>query len=420
MTSATGTGKKLFYGWIVVGASFVGTFFAFGIAYSFGPFFPAIENAFQASRSDVALVSAIAGGLLFSLGAVSGPLADRIGPAVVAATGMAFLATGLIVAAQAATLWQIYIAYGLGVGVGAGCIYVPLISALQRWFVRRRGLASGLAVMGIGVGTLVTPPTANWLIQDYGWRDAMTYMGIGVGVIGIFCMLMLRHSPERYGLNPDGGAPPSSEAPVGPASTLREAIRTPEFWLLSGAGLCISFSLFVPLVHMVPYVLDHGMTEGTGAWLVSLIGVSSIGGRFLVGVVADRLGRLRTLTGVYLGLAVMMAFWHLAHDVWTLGFFAVIFGTLYGGFAPLMPALLADIFGVRHLGGILGVNYSAAGLGVLGGPTLAGLIFDMTGGYGPAIAFAVVSLLLGAASLIAIGARTRTARVNGHQPDCER
>lgn len=417
MGSATGSGQKLFYGWIIVGASFVGTFFAFGIAYSFGPFFPAIEAAFDASRSDVALVSAIAGGLLFSLGAVSGPLADRLGPAVVAATGMALVAAGLIAAAQAATLWQVYIAYGLGVGVGAGCIYVPVISALQRWFVRRRGLASGLAVMGVGAGTLVTPPVANWLVQEHGWRDAMTWLGIGVGVIGLLAMLLLRHSPERYGLNPDGGAPPSSEAPPGPASTLREAIGTPEFWLLSGAGLTISFSLFMPLVHLVPYVLDQSMTEATGAWLLSLIGVSSIGGRFLVGILADRFGRLRTLTGVYLGLAVMMAFWHFAVEVWALGFFAVIFGTLYGGFAPLMPAILADIFGVRHLGGILGVNYSASGLGVLGGPTLAGLIFDMTGGYGPAIVFAVLSLLLGAAFLLAVGARSRAAEVASRQPE---
>ncbi|ANK82594.1 MAG: hypothetical protein TEF_18670 [Rhizobiales bacterium NRL2] len=396
---------KIFYGWIVVGAAFVGTFFAFGIAYSFGPFFPAIETAFQASRSDVALVSAIAGSLLFSLGAASGPLADRLGPAAVASTGMILIACGLLAASRATELWHVYLAYGLGVGVGTGCIYIPAISAVQRWFVRRRGLASGLAVMGIGAGTLVTPPVANWLIELQGWRGAMTTLALAVAAIGGLAMLALRHSPEKRGLNPDGGPPPDPAAPAGPAATLREALGAGEFWLLGAAGMFISFSLFVPLVHMVPYVLDHGMDEATGAWLLGVIGVSSIAGRFLVGVVADRLGRLKTLIGVYIGLAVMLAFWHFAREVRTLALFAAVFGTLYGGFAPLMPAIVADVFGVRHLGSILGVNYSGAGLGVLLGPTMAGLLFDLTGGYGLAIAVAVAGMLAGAVCLAVTAAR---------------
>ncbi|WP_416896389.1 MAG: MFS transporter [Minwuia sp.] len=405
MASGTHTPPRLFYGWIVVAAAFVGTFFAFGIAYSFGPFFPAIETEFQASRSDVALVSAIAGALLFALGAVSGPLADRLGPAALAATGMALVAAGLAGAAKATALWHVYLAYGLGVGVGTGFIYIPVISAVQRWFVLRRGLASGLAVMGIGAGALVTPPAANWLIEHHGWRDAMTLLAVVVAVVGGLAMLALRHSPEKRGLYPDGGPPPDASAPPGPAATLREALRTRDFWLLGAAGLFISFSLFVPMVHMVPYVLDHGMDEAIGAWLLSLIGVSSLAGRFLFGVVADRLGRLRTLIGVYLALAVMMAFWYVARDAWTLTFFAIIFGTLYGGFAPLMPAIIADVFGVRHLGSILGVNYSGAGLGVLTGPTLAGFLFDLTGSYALAIVAAVVGLLAGAACLLAVRPR---------------
>lgn len=407
--SGTQARPALFYGWIVVATAFVGTFFAFGIAYSFGPFFPAIQAEFHASRSDVALVSAIAGGLLFSLGALSGPLADRLGPAAVASTGMILVAIGLIAAAQASELWHIYLAYGIGVGVGTGCIYVPSISAVQRWFVRRRGLASGLAVMGIGAGTLATPPLANWLIENHGWREAMTYLAIGVAVVGGAAMLLLRHSPEKRGLNPDGGPPPEAGAPAGPAATAGEAVRSPVFWLLFAAGMFISFSLFVPLVHMVPYVMDRGMEEAFGAWLLSMIGVSSIAGRFLVGLVADRLGRLRTLIGVYFGLAVMLIFWHFAAQVWTLSVFAVIFGMLYGGFAPLMPAIVADVFGVRHLGAILGLNYSGGGLGVLLGPTMAGLLFDITGGYGIAIAVAVAGLIAGAVCLLAIGRHRKPA-----------
>lgn len=408
VTATAERGGALFYGWVVVAAAFTGTFLAFGIAYSFGPFFPAIEAEFNASRTDVAAVSALSGGLLFGLGALSGPLADRIGPARSATFGMALVAIGLLAGARAESIWHLYLAYGLGIGIGTGFIYVPLLTTVQRWFVRRRGLASGLAVMGISAGTLVTPPFTNFLIQTYDWRQAMTTLGLIVAVLGIFAMLWLRRSPESMGLYPDGDPAPAPPAPgsrPGPAATLREAMAGPSFWLLSASGGLISFALFIPLIHLVPYTVDKGLGTDTGVWLISLIGVASLAGRFSVGFIADRIGRLETLIGVYAGMAVMLAFWGIADEPVTLVIFAVIFGILYGGFTPLMPAIHADIFGVRHLGTIMGVSYSGAGLGVMTGPTLAGLLFDLTGGYVLAIAAAAIAMAVGAICLAVVRAR---------------
>ena len=132
----------------------------------------------------MSLVFSLAGFLYFGLGIVSGPLADRFGSRPFAVGGMVLTGLGLAAASAAQSLLQVYAAYGLGVGLGVGCAYVPAIGAVQRWFVRRRGFASGLAVSGIGVGTLVMPPLASLLIESLGWRGAYLALGALAALAG--------------------------------------------------------------------------------------------------------------------------------------------------------------------------------------------------------------------------------------------
>jgi predicted MFS family arabinose efflux permease len=147
--------RGVFRGWLVVAGAFAVMFLGFGSAYSFSAFVAALENEFGASRGSVSLVFSLAGFLYFGLGIVSGPLADRWGSRRLAVIGMVLTGVGLAIASTARSLTGIYLAYGLGVGLGVGASYVPAVGAVQRWFSRRRGFASGLAVSGIGVGTLV-------------------------------------------------------------------------------------------------------------------------------------------------------------------------------------------------------------------------------------------------------------------------
>ena len=142
---------RIFYGWFVVSAAFAVTFVGFGCAYTFSAFVEPLQRDFGASRGSVSLVFSLAGFLYFGLGIVSGPLADRFGSRRLAVTGMILTGLGLAAASFARSLPEVYAAYGLGVGLGVGCAYVPAIGAVQRWFVRRRGFASGLAVSGIGL-----------------------------------------------------------------------------------------------------------------------------------------------------------------------------------------------------------------------------------------------------------------------------
>src|ERR1700737_2096658 len=198
---------RIFYGWLVVAAAFAVTFIGFGCAYTFSAFVGELQRDFGASRGSVSLVFSLAGFLYFGLGVVSGPLADRFGSRRLAVAGMILTGLGLAGASAARSLAEVYAAYGLGVGLGVGCAYVPAIGAVQRWFVRRRGFASGLAVSGIGVGTLLMPPLASLLIGMLGWRGAYLALGALAVALGGGLALLIENDPGRRGLGPDGDPP---------------------------------------------------------------------------------------------------------------------------------------------------------------------------------------------------------------------
>lgn len=203
---------RVFYGWYVVAAAFAVTFVGFGSAYTFSAFVEPLQRDFSASRGQISLVFSLAGFLYFGFGVVSGPLADRFGSRRLAVAGMLLTAVGLAAAGAARTLGQVYASYGLGVGLGVGCAYVPAVGAVQRWFVKRRGFASGLAVAGIGVGTLVMPPFASALIAQIGWRGAYFVLAALAVVIGAGMSLLIENDPRGRGLLPDGGAACGFEA----------------------------------------------------------------------------------------------------------------------------------------------------------------------------------------------------------------
>lgn len=391
---------RFFPGWIVVGAAFLAVFVAFGSMYAFAAFFHELEREFAASRADISLIFSLSGFLGFTVGAVTGSLADRIGARAIVSAGAVLLAAGLFLASRADTLSGVYATYGLGVGF----MYVPAVGAVQRWFDRYRGLASGIAVAGIGAGTLVVPLLATWLIEQGGWRNAYAVIAAGALGLGLIAAVLLDHSPERRGLHRDGiapaGAPRTQPAPAG--FTVTQALRSRPFWLLYAAGAMSAFGLFIPFVHLVPYALDRGFSESFGAGLIGLIGVGSVVGRFAFGGAADRIGRRVGIGIMFAGMAAMLFIWLGAGGPVMLIVFAFLFGAFYGGFVALSPALVADYYGGRHVSGIIGFLYTSAGIGLLFGPTLAGLAFDLSGSYVLPIAAGAVANLAAVACIVLI------------------
>ena len=388
-----------FAGWWVVAGAFLCMMTGYAVAYSFAAFFGVLETEFGARRGETALVFSIAAFLYFQLGLPAGLIADRIGPRPLVIGGLLLVAVGLVIASQAVSLWQIYLGYGVGVGVGVGLSYVPSIAAVQRWFVRRRGTASGIAVAGIGVGTLVGAPLAHALIAGVGWRQTYLVLAVLTVIGAVASGILIRSTPEHYGLAPDGDAPSPGGGSALPAGlTLGQAMRTAPFWAIYVGALLMSFGLFVPFVHLAPYASDLGLGEGFGVLLIVLLGVGSTVGRFLFASVTNWLGRRLSFAMMYIGAGIMLVVWSQSTSAPALIVFALVFGAFYGGFVAIAPSLAADYFGGRALGSIIGALYSGVAFGALLGAPVAGYAFDFFGSYTGAIlagaALCLVSFVL--------------------------
>ncbi len=388
MTSSAFKGSS--YGWVVVLCAFTLMFVGFGAAYSFAAFFRAFQSEFGASRAHVSLVFSLCAFLYFLLGAPGGMLADRYGTRSVALVGVAFMAAGLAAASCAPSVEVLYATYSIGLGVGIGLTYVPSVGAVQPWFDKRRVLASGIAVSGIGAGNLFAPPLTAWWIEAFGWRGAYLALAVCALLLGGAAAAAIRNRPAGGARATDG-------------LTLREAAGTRNFRVLYVTLALTGFGCFVPLVHMGPYAVDAGHPESFAVLLVSLIGLGSLAGRFAIGSVADRFGRMQSLTLMYLGMALMLGCWWASTGALALSVVAVGFGVFYGGFVATFPSVVMDLFGARSVSGIIGCIYTAAGVGTLFGPPVAGAAYDAFGSYSAPILgaalFAFIAAVLSAALL---------------------
>jgi OFA family oxalate/formate antiporter-like MFS transporter len=409
-TNSPVSGPRIFYGWYVVAGTFAVTFVGFGCAYSFSAFLISLQHDFSASRGSVSLVFSLAGFFYFGLGVVTGPLADRWGSRRLAVIGMILTGIGLGFASVARTLIEVYAAYGLGVGLGIGCSYVPAVGAVQRWFVRRRGFASGLAVSGIGVGTLVVPPLAAFMIETVGWRETYLVLGAFAVVIGAGMALLIEDDPRGRSLSPDGDPlPPGQSLAAATGVPIGKAITSRRFLGLYAACAICSFGLFVPFVHLVPYALDHGVSQSAAVLLVGAIGVGSTAGRFFLGGLADRLGRPLSFLVMFVGMGLSFVIWLFSTNLWPLAAFAFVYGVFYGGFVALAPAVVIDYFGGRYASSIIGILYTSVAFGTLIGPSAAGFAYDVSRSYTLPILASIGAYVI-ATAILAVTSKSAISR----------
>ncbi len=374
--------------WRAVVAAFTSMFAVFGVAYSFGAFFVPMADELGSGRGATSLVFSITAFLYFLLGAVSGLAVDRFGPRPVLVVGAAVMSTGLLLTSRATSIEAGYVTYGVGVGIGVACGYVPMVAVVGGWFDRRRSAALGIAVAGIGLGTVVMVPIAAALIDAHGWRTTYVVFAAGSAVM----LLAAAALAER---------PPRAVSAAG-ALPLREAVRTKEFASLYGSSLLLSLALFQVFVYLPDFAEDQGASTVSAAALVSVVGGASIAGRLLLGPVADRVGRIRTYRACFAVMGLSFGIWLVAPSYPWLVLFALVMGGSYGGFIALSPAVAAEVFGVTNLGRLVGVLYTGAGLGALVGPPLAGLLIDASG-YRWAIAASMVAAITAAVALVPLG-----------------
>jgi MFS family permease len=371
--------------WRMTAAAFVAMFASYGIAYSFGAFFKPMAAEFGAARSQTSMVFSLTVFVWSMLGSLAGHLSDRFGPRVVVSVGAVAMAAGLIATAFIHRLWVGYLTYSLGVGIGIAAAYVPMIAVVGGWFLRRRNSALGIAVAGIGCGTVTVAPLAAALIARIGWRNTYIVFGIAGAIILLACAAVSERPPVHV---------------VPSQIKVREAIRTPAFGLLYLNSFLSSLALFVPFVYLPAFAHDHGTSEIAAAALVGIIGGASVAGRLGLGALADKVGVIFLMKACYLVLALSFAIWMAGTSYGTLVVFALVLGAGYGGFVALSPAVIAELFGVAKLGTVMGILYTSGGVGALLGPPLAGVIIDRTGSYQWAIVYSLVASLASYAVLL--------------------
>ena len=372
-------------------------FFAYGNTYSFGVFFPALSASFGADRAETALVFSIVGGLYSTLGIISGPAADRLGTRPVCLFGIVALGIGLIYASTATALWQVYLGFGLGLAFGMGFIFAPANAGLQRWFTKKRGLASGIASTGIGVSILVLPPVSAALIEWQNWRVAMQIIGVSALIIGSLAALMMGDPIDTKGGSASVVGATDNQIDVKTYYDLKAAFLSRGFLMLFFSSMICSIGFFIPFVHLVPYAIDQGFGETNGVYLLMVIGISSLTGRILLTAASDHLGRRNSMIAMYFTMALSFLLWYVAGNMTVLTMFAVFYGLGSGGYVAMIAPLIAEYFGTEKIGSILGCFMPNIALGGFFGPYLTGYAYDLWGSYD--IPF-IVALVCGLAAAV--------------------
>lgn len=395
-------GKRVhpfYYGWVIIGLAFLTLGVIYGVWYSYSVFILAVIEEFQWNR---AVASSIFSIFVLShsfAGLAAGPLQDRFGPRIVIPLGSLLLALSLFLTSRAQGFWQYQLVFGLMAGVSMSLIAFNSHTVfLPRWFERRRGLALGVAMSGIGFGMLFIVPLAEKLISLYGWRNAyLGLAGIVLLIIGPLNLIFSRRSPESINLLPDGDAAASTEGRINPKRimkvvdrqwasvnwSVKNAIRTKRFWFLAGCYFSISFANQGILLHSVSSMVDAGIERASAAYVFGLAGICSATGKILFGFLSDLAGRekTKTITDVLAitGIIFLMSVPALKGP--TPVIFALCFGLGCGSAAALLPAYSADIFLGRHFGSIFALIAIGGGMGGATGTYLCGLLYDLTGSY---------------------------------------
>jgi MFS family permease len=391
--------ENSYYGYFIVAIAFLIMVIAWGVNYSFGVFFTPLLREFGWSRAMTSGAFSL-GIFLEGLGGMyMGRICDRFGPRSVVAVCGILLGLGYMLMSQVSSTWHLYLFYGVLTGIGLSGTYVPILSTVSKWFNRQRGLMTGIVSSGMGAGTLFMAPFASWLISTNGWRFSYLIVGLAALVIIVTASLFMRlpsSEPEAcsYGQDP---SPQTLVPDTVNSGDVRAILKTVTFWVLCLVFMCWGMVTFAILVHITPFAIEAGFSRTEAANILTIFGGSVFFAKIMTGIAADHLGSKPAyamgLGMLLVGLTMLLTM----HSLWSLYLFAVFFAFGYGCGSVIMPNIVAEMFGLRSHGILLGiVNFSAC-VGCALGPVIAGWLFDTSGDYNTAF---MATTALGALTLI--------------------
>jgi MFS family permease len=410
----------IFYGWAIVLVGFVTMTLVMGTRFSFGVFYSGMLAEMGWSRAATAGIFSISMLVYAVVASGVGAAFDRWGPRGMFPWAAVLLGIGFFLCSRITALWQFYLYYGVLVGTGFTAIgFIPHVALVARWFVRRRGLATSLALAGTGVGSFLLAPVTEALIARYGWRAS--YMIYALLIPGLLVPLILwvhRSHPEDIGLHPDGALPVTSgtSQTIASIETLGTApyltaLTSRGFWALFSVILAIGCNLMLLTVHQNQYLIDIGFSPVFAAWMLGLTGLLRSSGSVLWGALSDFMTRemsftCATLLGVVALVCLLAA--QTFPAAWLVILAVILMGLGYGGTSVIYSTAAADLFQGRHFGKILGLMEIGFGLGGSLGSALAGVVFDYFHTYRPAF-YITIGLMLASIAGIWIAA-PRAAR----------
>ena len=421
----------IFYGWIIVAAAFVTMGVGVNARTAFSLLFPPILSEFAWDRGVVAGVFSFGFFVSAFLSPFVGRLMDRKGPRFVVEIGAILLTIGLALAPLSREPWQLYLTLGMLVGAGGNLLgYGVQSQFIPNWFVRRRGLAIGIAFSGVGIGSIVLLPWLQHVISHDGWRSACWLLALITLIVVVPLNLLLRRRPQEIGLQPDGDAAPDTPSAGGGARnivnpawaatewTLKRALRTAPFWWIALGYGCGLYAWYAVQIHQTKYLTEIGVSANEAAFALGLVSLLGVPGQIIFGHVSDRIGRewvwaigCAGFVICYLALIALQA----GPTPWLLYAMVLAQGFLGYSMTSVLGPIVAEIYEGPHFGAIFGSVMLAAIGGGAAGPWVTGILYDVTGKYIGAFWLAA-ALALVSAGAVFLAAPRKVRRVAGRMP----
>ncbi|MBI4200314.1 MAG: MFS transporter [Chloroflexi bacterium] len=402
---------RVFYGWWIVGASFLLQALVGGLLFhGFSAYFLRVQDALKTSRTMVAAglsLNRVESGLL---GPLEGWAIDRWGPRPVVLLGSVLFGVGFILFSFVNSPLAYFGAFAVLAAGSSLAGFTAVGTVVVAWFREKRSRALGIALSGIGAGGMLVP-LLSWSIETFDWRATARASGLVILALGVPMAFVLRRSPERYGMHPDG-APPApgapalqtatralrSEAPAlgGRDFTAPEALRAKAFWFLSLGHASALLVVGAVSVHQVPHMVQQmKLSLQQAGNVVGFLTFMMVVGQVLGGYLGDRFDKRRILMACMGGHSLGLLFLAYATSGWHLLAFGVLHGLAWGIRGTLLQAVRADYFGLSSFGKILGFANLISGIGQFFAPLFAAIVADTWGSYTPAFAILAVMAALG-------------------------
>lgn len=385
--------KPIFYGWWIVLTGSISQAYTSGAFWQgFGAFFDPIVDQFGWNRAATSAAMSLQRTESGAISPFIGYFIDKFGPRNVMLFGTFLTTIGFVLLSQINTLWQFYAAFlVMTVGLSFGTFLV-VTTTVANWFVEKRSRAMSFTMAGSALGGLLVPGVV-WVIATTDWRTGLLVIAAGFLIIGVPVSFTMKSRPEDYGLLPDGSDPEpemqdeaSQDTSARPKKqvevtfTAKEALKTFAFWQLAFAmgpsQLVISASL-----HHIPAITSFGMSRGTAGLVIVAVSIFSMVGRLSNGIMGDRFDKRKVIAIAFAAQFIGTLVFAFSTTPWHLLIFSIFWGFGFGASIPVRFAMIADMFGRRHYGSVMGVLMTTSAIFGIVGPVLVGWIFDVRGNY---------------------------------------